>query len=131
MQARKHLIPLGRLKKRAEFLRVRDGRTWRAGSLVLQARRRAVSSQRDNGPNDEMVRFGFTATKRLGPAVTRNRARRRLKETVRLVASAHVRPGYDYVVIARHGALTQSFERIEKELRQALDGIHRQKPARA
>ncbi|MHA1165957.1 MAG: ribonuclease P protein component [Alphaproteobacteria bacterium] len=127
----KHLIPLGRLKKRAEFLRVRDGRVWRSRSLVLQARRRPVGSLRDSEPIREMARFGFTATKRLGPAVTRNRARRRLKETVRLAASAHVRPDYDYVVIARHGALTQSFDHIQKELCQALEGIHRQKPARA
>lgn len=131
MQARKHFIPLGRLKKRAEFLRVREGRTWRARSLVLQARLRTVGSMRDSEPNQEMVRFGFTATKRLGSAVTRNRARRRLKESVRLAASAHVRPGYDYVVIARHGALTQTFDYIQEELCQALEGIHRQKPARA
>ena len=121
MQAGEHLIPLGRLKKRAEFLRVRDGRTWRTRSLVLQARRRAESSL----PDCELVRFGFTATKRLGPAVTRNRARRRLKEMVRLVASDHARPGYDYVVIARHGALTQTFDHIQKELCQALEGIHK------
>ena len=81
--------------------------------------------------NQEMARFGFTATKRIGDAVTRNRARRRLKETVRLAAKAHVQPGYDYVVIARHGALTQTFDHIQKELCQALEGIHRNKPARA
>ena len=86
---------------------------------------------RDSEPNQEMVRFGFTATKRLGSAVTRNRARRRLKESVRLAASAHVRPGYDYVIIARHGALTQTFDYIQEELCKALEGIHRQKPARA
>jgi ribonuclease P protein component len=104
---------------------------WRARSFVLQARLRPAASARNREPLHESARFGFTATKRLGPAVTRNRARRRLKETVRLVASAHVRPGYDYVVIARHGALTQTFETILKDLRQALEGIHRQKPARA
>lgn len=131
VQSSEHLIPLGRLKKRAEFLRVRDGRTWRGKSLVLQARRRAAPSPRGSEPNCEMVRFGFTATKRLGPAVTRNRARRRLKETVRLVASDHAKLGYDYVVIARHGALTQPFDLIQKELCQALEGIHREKPARA
>jgi ribonuclease P protein component len=115
------------LKKRAEFLRVRDGRAWRSKSLVLQARRRPDGVL----PTGGMTRFGFTATKRLGNAVIRNRARRRLKETVRLVAHALARPGYDYVVIARQGALTQPFELIEKDLRQALEGVHKDKPARA
>ena len=122
MQAGKPLIPLGRLKKRAEFLRVRDGRVWRSRSLVLQARRRPDGTKLSS----EMTRFGFTATKRLGNAVTRNRARRRLRETVRLVAHTHARHGYDYVVIARHGALTQPFEHIQKELRSALEGIHKE-----
>lgn len=127
MQAGEHLIPLGRLKKRAEFLRVREGRVWRSSSLVLQARRRADGSSLSS----EMTRFGFTATKRLGNAVIRNRARRRLKETVRLVAQTHARHGFDYVVIARNGALTQPFEHIQKEMRQALEGVHREKPARS
>jgi ribonuclease P protein component len=127
VRAGEPLIPLGRLTKRAEFLRVRDGRAWRAPSLVLQARARPDGSL----PDSEKAHFGFTATRRLGNAVARNRARRRLKETVRLVAHAHARPGYDYVVIARQGALTQSFEHIQKELRQALDGIHKDNPARA
>lgn len=121
MQAAEYPIPLGRLKKRAEFLRVRNGRVWRCSSFVLQARRRL-----DGSPlTGKITRFGFTATKRLGPAVTRNRARRRLKETVRLAASDHARAGYDYVVIARPGAMTQPFERLQMELRQALEGIHR------
>ncbi len=123
MQAGEHLIPLGRLKKRAEFLRLRNGRAWRTSSFVLQARRRSAGPP----PSGETTRFGFTATRRLGNAVTRNRARRRLKETVRLVASAHARPGYDYVVIARRGAVTQPFDHIQKELRQALEGIHSEK----
>lgn len=127
MQTIEPLIPPGRLKTRAEFLRVRDGRVWRSKSLVLQARRRSGGI----APAGDMTRFGFTATKRLGNAVTRNRARRRLKETVRLEARAHARPGYDYVVIARHGAVSQPFEHIQKELRHALQGIHKDKPARA
>ena len=121
MQTGEQPIPLGRLKKRAEFLRVRDGLVWRSRCLVLQARRRPDGSSL----NSETTRFGFTATKRLGNAVTRNRARRRLKETVRLVAQAHARPGYDYVVIARQGAVAHPFEHVQKELRQALEGIHK------
>lgn len=120
-------VSLGRLKKRAGFLRLRKGRSWRTGALVLQARRNAG----EPGARENSARFGFTVTKRLGTAVTRNRARRRLKETVRLMADAHARPGYDYVVIARHGALTRSFAQLQKDLCIALEGVHKEPSARA
>lgn len=110
-------MALDRLRRRAEFLRVRGGRTWKASSLVLQARANA----QDAGGT---ARFGFTATKRLGAAARRNRARRRLKEAVRLVAPESARAGYDYVVIARRGSLTHTFQDIVKELQTALRKIH-------
>lgn len=113
-----HSISLGRLKKRSEFLRVRGGRSWRAASLVLQARERGT----EDCPG--VARFGFTATKRLGGAVTRNRARRRLKETVRAIAGDRARPGYDYVVIARQGALTRKFGDMQKDLGVAFERVH-------
>ncbi len=75
---------IGRLKTRAEFLHVRDGTRFAAPSLVLQAIRREAAAEAAR----EVARFGFTATKTLGGAVVRNRARRRLKEAVRLPVSA-------------------------------------------
>ncbi|MFQ5626257.1 MAG: ribonuclease P protein component, partial [Methyloligellaceae bacterium] len=120
-------IPIGRLKKRTSFLRVRKGNAWRSGALVLQARRRPSGC----GTEKNAARFGFTATRRLGPAVIRNRARRRLKETVRLAAPARARPGYDYVVIARQGALTRSFAQLQNDLCRALDQVHNDQSARA
>lgn len=110
-------VRLERLKKRVEFLRTRSGRSWAGRSLVLQARARHADETR-------MARFGFTATKRLGSAVRRNRARRRLKEAVRLIGPDRARPGYDYVVIARRGSLTQPFSDIVKELETALRRLH-------
>ena len=118
--------PLGRLKNRVEFLRLREGPSWRSDSLVLQAQRRP-----DAPGHDGLARFGFTATRRLGNAATRNRARRRLKETVRLVAGRYARPGYDYVVIARQGALTRSFEDMQKDLRACFEGVHKKQPGRS
>lgn len=107
----------GRLRKRAEFLRARNGRSWAARSLVLQAHRRS-------GDEAGEPRFGFTATKRLGSAVQRNRARRRLKEAVRMVAPRNARVGYDYVVIARQPVLRHAFPDIVKELQTALKKVH-------
>lgn len=110
-------IPLGRLRKRADYLRARGGRKWASPSLVLQARR-------NDADEAAAARFGFTATKRLGSAVQRNRARRRLKEAVRLAAPGHARSGYDYVLIARQGTLTNTFPDIVKELQTALRRVH-------
>ena len=94
---------------------------------MLQARCNAG----ETGASENTARFGFTVTKRLGNAVIRNRARRRLKETARLVAGAHARPGYDYVVIARQGALTRSFTQLQKDLCSALEGVHKEQSAGA
>ena len=108
---------LGRLRKRAEFLRARGGRSWAARSLVLQARQRP-------GDAADAPRFGFTATKRLGSAVQRNRARRRLKEAVRRIAPRDARGGFDYVVIARQPVLSHAFPDIVKDLQTALKKVH-------
>ena len=117
---------LGRLKTRADYLRVRGGTSWRTGSLVLQARARTETGDANGGP----PRFGFTATRRIGTAVARNRARRRLKESIRRIAESHARPGYDYVVIARQGALTRSFANMQKDLQDAFCGVHKKQEAR-
>ena len=78
-----------------------------------------------------MARFGFTVTKRLGKAVVRNRARRRLKEAVRLVAPELAQAGFDYVLIGRQGALDEAFGVILEELRTALRKIHHRGEAAA
>ena len=114
------MTAIGRLKTRSEFLHVRDGKRFSAPGLVLQARGRRTPS---DIPED-VARFGFTATKSLGNAVARNRARRRLKEAVRLVGPAHAKEGYDYVLIAREGTLERHFTELTKDLERALSKVH-------
>ena len=116
------MIAIGRLKTREEFLHVRGGTRYVAPSLVLQARRR-------NGEPAELARFGFTATKGLGGAVVRNRARRRLREAVRLTGPAHAVEGYDYVLIAREGTVKRRFTELIKDLERALAKVHQASPA--
>lgn len=111
---------IGRLKTRPEFLFVKGGKRFAAPSLVLQARRRLPSAAH---PPD-LARFGFTATKSLGGAVVRNRARRRLKEAVRLTAPGHASEGYDYVLIARGGTVQRPFIELIKDLERALAKVH-------
>jgi ribonuclease P protein component len=101
-----------RLKRRAEYLRVAaKGRKVVTPGLVLQALRRD-----DPGP----VRLGFTVTRKVGGAVTRNRSRRRLREAVRLVLAEHPLAGADLVLIGREGTGTRPFAALREDLRRAI-----------
>lgn len=120
------MTAIGRLKTRAEFLLVRGGARFTAPSLVLQARRRTDGE----GEDRHVARFGFTATKGLGGAVVRNRARRRLKEAVRLAGPVHAVEGYDYVLIAREGTVQRRFTELIKDLERALAKVHAPSPAK-
>jgi ribonuclease P protein component len=101
-----------RLKKRAEFLRAAaKGRKSAQPGLVLQALPRD-----DKGP----ARLGFTVTKKIGGAVIRNRARRRLKEAVRLEFATAAPTGVDLVVIGRDATKERPFSALRQDLRAAL-----------
>ena len=114
------MTAIGRLKTRPEFLFVKGGARFSTSSIVLQARQRQPAAR----SSAALVRFGFTATKRLGGAVVRNRARRRLKEAVRLAAPKLAVEGYDYVLIARSGAVQRPFTELIKDLERALMKVH-------
>lgn len=101
-----------RLTRRAEFLRVAaKGKKAAMPGLVLQA-----LSREDAAP----ARLGFTVTKKVGNAVIRNRARRRLREAARLVLREAPLGGVDLVLIGREGTLTRPFAALQDDLRAAL-----------
>ena len=121
------------LKTRPEFQRVQKGRKWVAPAFILQGLARAADEA--YGP-----RFGFTVSsksvakdgaggKRRGKAVDRNRARRRLKEAVRLTFIAHAEAGFDYVIIGRASALTRNFADLLADMRLAFHKVSQ--PARS
>lgn len=124
-KASKACPPLERIKNRPEFLAVARDRSWAMPGLVLQARNR-----QDNGP----ARVGFTVTKRVGNAVTRNRVKRRLREVARLFLPLQAACGFDYVLIGRKSSLDRPFENLKSDLAQAVDKVHkgarRTKPGR-
>jgi len=66
------------------------------------------------------ARVGFTASRKVGTAVARNRARRRLRAAVARVMPAHAAPGHDYVLIARAGTLSRPFRDLVGDLETAL-----------
>jgi|SRR5262245_42435571 ribonuclease P protein component len=95
-----------RLTHRSEYERVkREGITQRGKILILNAM---------PVENSGLWRAGFVTSGRLGGAVVRNRVRRRLREIVRL-HQHELRQGVWFVIIARHGAATASYDELEDE----------------
>lgn len=71
------------------------------------------------------VQVGFTASKKIGNAVFRNRAKRRLREVARAVLPHLAQPGWDYVLVARPGAtVDRSFALLLSDLETALRSVH-------
>ena len=111
-------MSIERLKKRREFLRVsRTGARWVERGLVLQA------APRGSDLPEECARIGFTVTKKVGNAVERNRARRRLKAAAAEVMPQFARPAIDYVVIGRHTTLSRPYARLVDDLKTAVSRI--------
>jgi ribonuclease P protein component len=71
-------------------------------------------------PSHIRIGVGFTATKKVGGAVVRNRAKRRLREAARLLLPEHGRAGHDYVFIARQGAAERPWPRLLDDVKSAL-----------
>lgn len=119
-----------RLKRRFEFLRVAAAkRRFVAPGLILQARPRRVSDARVAGIGADAVRIGFTVSRKVGNAVARNRARRRLRAAARQVMGDHARGGNDFVVIGRAGTLTRPFGDLVGDLEKALRRLDAYTPA--
>ena len=116
-------IAIGRLKCRADFLRAAKGRRWHGKAFSLQAGQ-ADETGAVEGAATPAARVGFTVTKKVGGSVVRNRARRRLREALRLTEGLPVRPGHDYVVIARLEAVRLPFSTLQSDLTRAIRSVH-------
>lgn len=104
------------IKKRADFVRASNARKQGTPAFLLQARFRG---------DDAPFRVGFTCSKKVGNAVARNRAKRRLREIARLVLNSTGQAGWDYVLVGRKDATaTRDFALLQKDLRFALRKVH-------
>jgi len=104
------------LQKRADFLRAAQAGRAGTPAFLLQAR--------DRG-DDGGIRVGFTCSKKVGNAVARNRAKRRLREIARMVLPAAGRPGWDYVLIGRaEVTAAHPFDALLTDLQSALSRVH-------
>lgn len=101
------------MKDRAEFVAASKARYQTSPSLTVQMRNR--------GDGDPSVRVGFTCSKKVGNAVARNRAKRRLREIARLDLPALAKAGHDYVLIGKKEATAQrEFEDLRADFAKAL-----------
>lgn len=107
------MIP--RLKIRADFLAAAKAPYQARGVVVVQARRRE-----DNNDAGAQIRVGFTATKKIGNAVTRNRAKRRLREAAEALLPLYALPCHDYVFIARAGTVDRDWQGLLDDVKAAL-----------
>ena len=105
-------VVLRRLTNRPQFLATAKGLARPCGAVLIQTR--------DRADGDPAIGLGFTATKKLGGAVVRNRAKRRLREAARALLPLHAHPGYDYVLVARQGTPDRPWDRLLDDVKTAL-----------
>lgn len=104
--------PLRRLTKRPQFLAAAKGVSLARGAVLIQ--------RLDRGDGDPAIGVGFTATRKIGGAVIRNRAKRRLREAARALLPVHGVAGSDYVLIARQGTTERPWDRLLDDVASAL-----------
>ena len=111
-------VAMETLRHRPDFLKAAAARRQGTTSCLLQAR------ARDDG--QASARIGFTASKKIGNAVARNRAKRRMRAAAHDVLKHLARPGWDYVLVARPQAtIARPFAGLLADLHSAVHSVHR------
>ncbi|MCB1681407.1 MAG: ribonuclease P protein component [Alphaproteobacteria bacterium] len=99
------------LKKRADFLKMRNGRKWVSHGLILQVCDNELG----------IKRIGFTVSKKVHKsAVRRNRIKRRLRAVAADILPLCARDGVDYVLIGREQTATRPYQLLQNDLKWCL-----------
>lgn len=101
-----------RLKKRSDFLLVRQGKKLRGPNFLIECAPRV--------DNQSQTRVGLTVSKKCGNAPQRNRIKRRLREAIRLHAAMYMAPATDYVIVARRELISVPFKTIANDLKRRI-----------
>jgi ribonuclease P protein component len=100
-----------KITKRSDYIRVSTGSNTRTPSLHLQ---------KFNRKDEGIPRYGITATKKIGIAVDRNKAKRRLRHAIKEILPKLGKNGYDYVVVATKNTIILPWEVIKSDLEKAF-----------
>jgi ribonuclease P protein component len=103
--------PERRIRRRSEFQRVFD-----KGQRVHGRFMTVLAAPGQAGT----ARLGIVASKKLGDAVHRNRAKRVIREVFRRTVGAADRPGLDIVVIPRRELFDAAYSALENDFRTVL-----------
>ena len=103
------------LKSSKDFKRLKNGKFVRSLSFLLQG------MENDHG---DLIRVGYTVTKKNGNAVIRNKIKRRLKAITKDIFNQYGNGKWDYVIIGKKKTLITSFEELKKELEYSIKKIH-------
>ena len=114
-------LKIERMTSRPQFLAAAKGVSEARGAVVVQ--------RLERGDGAAVVRLGFTATRKVGNAVIRNRAKRRLREAARALVPLLAVPGSDYVFVARLGTADRPRDRLLDDVKSALTRLATPRPA--
>ena len=107
-----------RITKRSDFIQASHAKRLGVKGFLLQARNR--------NDDDQTIRVGFTCSKKVGNAVARNRAKRRLREITNLILMSSAKKGWDYVLIGKKEVTaSRDFIKLKNDLTYALQKIHK------
>ena len=105
---------LGKITKRSDYVKASRGRYIKTSSLFLQKVKR---------DDKKIPRYGITASKKIGMAVERNRAKRRIRHAIKEVLPKYGKNGYDYVVVATTKTNKVSWKTVLNDLEKAFREI--------
>ena len=111
---------LSSLRVRRLFLAAAKAEKEVRRGLIVQARARDADE-----PSATAVRYGLTASRKIGNAVARNRARRRMRAAAEEILPLEGQAGFDYVMIGRVHTALRPWNKLKSDLRSALKALHK------